>query len=87
MAAAAEAAKINAEDEDQTTWTVPKFLASKGITKVIAAAMDLPPRKSGDTSHFNYIRNLTKERIVEVTTIGSHTARTRNCASVNSSHR
>ena len=47
QAAYEEELRIAAEDDDQTTWTVPKFLASKGISKVIAAAMQLPPRVPG----------------------------------------
>ena len=65
QAAYEEELRIAAEDEDHTTWTVPKFLASKGISKVIAAAMQLPPRVSGDASHFKYCKTLEKEKLAE----------------------
>ena len=68
QAKADEELRIAMEDEDHTTWTVPKFLASKGISKVVSAALDLPPRVSGDTSHFEYTKGLTRERVTEVLT-------------------
>ena len=42
--------------------------SKKGITKVIAAAMDLPVRKPGDASHFMYVKTLTREKLLEVLT-------------------
>lgn len=64
--------RIATEDEDQTTWTVAKFLASKGIAKVVAAALKLPPRVSGDPfTHFNYIKKdlgQDREKVVELLT-------------------
>jgi len=61
-----EIERLRKEDEDGTTWTAAKWLASRGVSKVVAAAMQLPPRVAGDQSQYNHIKNMDKEKIAEV---------------------
>ena len=61
-----ELERLAKEDEDGTTWTAAKWLASRGLAKVVAAALQLPPRVAGDQSHFHFVKTMTRERLGQV---------------------
>ena len=46
-------------------WTAAKWLSSRGVASVVAAALQLPPRTAGDSSHFAYVKNLQREQVTE----------------------
>lgn len=58
--------RLRKEEEDGTTWSAPKFLASRGVAKVVASALKLPPRKAGDQSHFAFVKAMSKEKVKEL---------------------
>ena len=63
---AEDLARLAKEEEDGTTWSCAKFLAARGLAKIVASALDLPPRSAGDNSHFMYVRGLSREQVTEM---------------------
>jgi hypothetical protein len=43
-----------------------KWLASRGVSKAVAAALQLPPRAPGDQSHFGFVRTMEREKVASV---------------------
>ncbi|KOO33679.1 ankyrin repeat protein [Chrysochromulina tobinii] len=65
--AAEVAERIAKEEESGNIWTATKWIASRGVAKLVAQALKLPNQhQPGEQSHFAYVKSLNRARVEEL---------------------
>ena len=54
------------DEETGRRWTASKWLASRQVSSVVAAALKLPPMSADSTSQFAYVKKLTREQVEQL---------------------